>query len=243
MPYLGRKRVELWDPWEWWTLPQAVNYLVKLDGIEEARRQIHFALIDGALSLKWGAFGPPPNLSMLSRQEPEMPSPPVGGRLWETAEIDWEAGTVLDNFDPANEKHERRVLLVWRRHLEAAFDPKSMIPKLPPPINPVGSRSSALVENSSDEPTTVSAGDSKAGRRQVGSDTGAPGRPPKGINLCVSEFQRRTTEDKCEIILAAEARYLESWFSEMHKDRDPVKARSIENKIRDGHRDWKANRA
>src|SRR5215471_2543776 len=111
------------EPWLWHTLPQAVNYVVELDRVEpeEAHRQIHLALIAGALGLKWGAPGPHPHLSVPSQED----EPPVGGPLWKTAEFNWEAGTVLDNFDPMNRKPEHRVLLIWRPSLMSAFnDPK-----------------------------------------------------------------------------------------------------------------------
>ena len=167
MPYLGRNQVPLWNPWDWSTLPEAVYYVVKLDGMEpeEARRQIHFALIDGMFELKWGAFGPPPHLSTMA-QEPEMESPPLGGPLWETADIDWEAGTVIDNFDPANGKQERRVLLIWRRSLVNVFDPKARAPVPPPPITPVASKASALGDaQARSEPSRTGRPQSLRGRK------------------------------------------------------------------------------
>jgi integrase-like protein len=109
-----------------WTLPQAVNCVVELDSIkpEEARRQIHLALIDGALWPKWGAFGPHPHLSILD-QDPE---PPVGDPLWKAADFDWEGGTVLDNFDPANGKQERRVLLIIAAFSSVSFQSERASP-------------------------------------------------------------------------------------------------------------------
>jgi len=74
----------------------------------------------------------------------------------------------------------------------------------------------------------------------IGAQTGAPGRPPKGIYLCVAEFNRRAENNSCEAKVRDEAAYLESWFHRQYPQKNPVKAKSIENQIRAPHREWKS---
>jgi len=78
--------------------------------------------------------------------------------------------------------------------------------------------------------------------QDVSARTGTPGRPTKGRGLIEEEFARRVSTGEFNPILAKEAETLERWFAEKHRGKDRMKARSIENLIRDNHRKARTTR-
>ena len=75
----------------------------------------------------------------------------------------------------------------------------------------------------------------EARREAVG--TGAPGQLTRP-----REQAWAVADDRCEGSLIDEATYLQSWFLREHSQRDPVKTKSIENKIRAEYRTWKQSK-
>jgi hypothetical protein len=63
--------------------------------------------------------------------------------------------------------------------------------------------------------------------------TGAPGRP-SSMHLILEEHRRRI--DAGEKQISAESRFLEKWFKARHRDLQPPTAKTIENRIRDAHK-------
>jgi hypothetical protein len=74
----------------------------------------------------------------------------------------------------------------------------------------------------------------------VASRTGAPGRP-SSMHLIKREHQTRWDRGEALEGVAAEARELHDWFVATHADEQPPTARTIENQIRDDHRQRKAS--
>jgi hypothetical protein len=72
--------------------------------------------------------------------------------------------------------------------------------------------------------------------------TGAPGRPTKGMNLIRAEFERRIDENTCKTSLREEATELEQWYRRRHWGAPSPTVKTIENKIRDGHRTWRTGK-
>ena len=68
--------------------------------------------------------------------------------------------------------------------------------------NPKGAPSGKTASGAIDDPHAL-----EEARSFAGSDTGAPGRPPKGIHLCENEFRTRVSRSACESTLHAEADY------------------------------------
>lgn len=75
--------------------------------------------------------------------------------------------------------------------------------------------------------------------QQPSMKTGAPGRP-SGMHLVVAEHRSRMDRDASEESVSVEARVLSDWFDEAHPDAPPLTTKTIENKIRPAHRQWKA---
>lgn len=71
--------------------------------------------------------------------------------------------------------------------------------------------------------------------------TGSPGRPGSK-HLVIAEFNRRVAAGVVEAKLVDEARILEAWLKETHPQGHPMKTSSIENLIREWHRDWRLRR-
>lgn len=69
--------------------------------------------------------------------------------------------------------------------------------------------------------------------------TGDPGRPPKLAHLYHSEFKRRTDNGEASTILAEEARHLVAWCKNNHPEAPQPSPRTIENRIRESHRDYR----
>ena len=72
--------------------------------------------------------------------------------------------------------------------------------------------------------------------------TGAPGRPSRGMHVISVEFDRRRRENLCEASLREEATTLEQWFAQGYPMAQPVKRKTIENKIRADYRRWLTDR-
>jgi hypothetical protein len=72
--------------------------------------------------------------------------------------------------------------------------------------------------------------------------TGAPGRPSGGMHVISVEFDRRRRENLCEASLREEAGTLEQWFGKGYPTAQPVKRKTIENKIRADYRQWATDR-
>lgn len=66
-------------------------------------------------------------------------------------------------------------------------------------------------------------------------ETGSPGRPSH-MHFVVSEFRRRVQAGQLEPSLAREAATLEAWFEANHPDKQPLTAKTIENKLRKDYR-------
>jgi hypothetical protein len=67
------------------------------------------------------------------------------------------------------------------------------------------------------------------------SRTGAAGRP-SSMYLIHPEHERRMAAGEAYVSLAAEAEYLAGWFRKTHPSKPTPKPRTIENQIRDAHR-------
>lgn len=65
--------------------------------------------------------------------------------------------------------------------------------------------------------------------------SGAPGRP-SSMHLVKAEFKRRVERGEVERSVAEQARVLEFWLKQNHPTSPPLKAKAIENGIRDDHR-------
>jgi hypothetical protein len=113
MPYISAARRERAN---WQRLPEVVELIVKVDGCqpEEAQRQISEALADGDLwPLRWEHERPLPRGSTGGLTMP-LDHPP---RRWSKAQlgnIDWAAGTALDQSEYTPRKGRRRCLLIHR---------------------------------------------------------------------------------------------------------------------------------
>jgi hypothetical protein len=88
------------------------------------------------------------------------------------------------------------------------------------------------------EPPTARAGEADIATMP----TGAPGRPSKGMHLIWTEFERRLAENACKPSLREEASVLLQWFRREYPVRQPPTVKTIENKIRNDHRIWRADK-
>lgn len=66
--------------------------------------------------------------------------------------------------------------------------------------------------------------------------TGGPGRPSKGVELYMAEFQRRIEAGVMEPEPIEEAKELHRWFAETHPNRQAPTRGTIRNRIRAEHR-------
>lgn len=73
--------------------------------------------------------------------------------------------------------------------------------------------------------------------------TGAPGAPSKGMHLIVGELKRRVRENACKASLREEATELLQWFRLQHPNAQSPTIKTIENNIRDHHRQWRARQS
>lgn len=93
MPYISRAERERAN---WISLPELITDVARIDqcGPDDARRQISSALADGAFGpLKWEDGRPSPSLGSATAP---IDMPPT--RLPHSAEINWQAGTVRDDW-------------------------------------------------------------------------------------------------------------------------------------------------
>jgi hypothetical protein len=73
--------------------------------------------------------------------------------------------------------------------------------------------------------------------------SGFPGRPSKGKHLIDDEFDRRVETDQVCLSLRDEAQVLLVWLAKHHPQVPRPSLKTIENKIRTGHRHWKSEPA
>lgn len=71
--------------------------------------------------------------------------------------------------------------------------------------------------------------------------TGVHGRPT-AIRFVITEFARCAAQDQCEETLTREARTLAAWYYKEHPKAPVLSAKTIENKLRQPYRSWKARR-
>jgi hypothetical protein len=101
---------------DWKTLPEAVTYVCAANRCEpaEAQEQIRAALADGELRpLRWEDGRPRPFGSTGGLTFPD-DTPPLDRHYWTDAEIDWEAGNVLDRSEYSDPPRHRRLLILAR---------------------------------------------------------------------------------------------------------------------------------
>jgi hypothetical protein len=111
MPYVFRPERERAY---WRTLPEIVDHICAVDGCDRdaARQQIRKALADNVLGpLKWeeDRRSTPLNIGGATA---DLDDPPPRDAGWLEAEIDWDAGTVLEFVPECQRLARRRVLLV-----------------------------------------------------------------------------------------------------------------------------------
>ena len=70
--------------------------------------------------------------------------------------------------------------------------------------------------------------------------TGGPGRPSSMKNLVLPEFERRLQQGLVAKTVREESRILAEWLHENHPSDPCPTPKTIENKIRDQHREWRA---
>lgn len=73
-------------------------------------------------------------------------------------------------------------------------------------------------------------------------NTGSPGRPPKGKSYYFAEFSRRLKADEWDETLSKESRYLRKWFIINHPLKALPSLKTIENAIRDKFNEAKKRR-
>lgn len=139
MPYVSKAERQRAD---WRTLAEAVAHIRLRDKCDEAaaRQQLRDALADGALgALRWEDGQATPCVGGAT-----MPTDTPPGSIPASAQVDWGAGTVLDEWGEHVPRH--RHVLIYRLALENTWhDPRTLVPKAPPPINPLrGGRNPAL---------------------------------------------------------------------------------------------------
>lgn len=69
--------------------------------------------------------------------------------------------------------------------------------------------------------------------------TGVPGRPT-AIHFVITEFERRAAQNQCEKTLTREAQTLAAWYRRHHPEAPILSRKTIENRLRQPYRDWKA---
>jgi hypothetical protein len=132
MPYFSRAERERSL---WCTIPDAIEHICSIDHCNElaARRQLRDGLADGALGrLRWENPPRVPNMAGL-RPEWGAGAPPPKHLHWTDIDIDWNAGTVFDDFDLITEARavgvaEWRILLINRRGLAGLWPKPSQPP-------------------------------------------------------------------------------------------------------------------
>jgi hypothetical protein len=72
--------------------------------------------------------------------------------------------------------------------------------------------------------------------------TGMAGRPSKGKDLIAAEFHRRVLNNACKLVLKEEAEALRQWYQAEHPTAAQPTVKTIENNIRDEHRQWVVTR-
>jgi hypothetical protein len=124
VPYQSHPERELA---QWRTLLEAVAHVCAGDGcdLDDARQQLRKALTNGALSpLRWDDARPIP---MVGDTMVPVDMPPGRDPVWETVEIDWQGGTVRDDWGEAGPRH--RELLIHHLRLQEHW------PKMHPPAD------------------------------------------------------------------------------------------------------------
>jgi hypothetical protein len=139
MPYVSKAERQRAD---WRTLVEAVDHVRSRDKCDEvtARQQLAAALADGALEpLRWED-----GEATLYVGGATMPTDTPPESIPNNAQVDWDAATVLDEW--SEQLPRRRRLLIHRLALEYIWpDPRTLVSKAPPPINPLrGGRNPAL---------------------------------------------------------------------------------------------------
>jgi hypothetical protein len=71
------------------------------------------------------------------------------------------------------------------------------------------------------------------------SNTGAPGRPTKGVHLIHAEFKRRAATNACATTLHEEAISLRDWYRRQYAKEAPPTVKTIENNLRADYRQWR----
>jgi hypothetical protein len=72
--------------------------------------------------------------------------------------------------------------------------------------------------------------------------SGSPGRPTSR-QLYLAEFKRRCEEGIADATVKGEAAYLESWMAQRYPGAPGSDAKTIENNIRNAHREWHSSLA
>jgi hypothetical protein len=112
MPYQSRAERERA---QWRTLPEAMAHVCAADGCDpdDARRQLLRALTNGDLQpALWEDARP---MGRAGGAAMPLDMPPGRDPHWKTVDIDWQAGTVQDDWGEAGPRH--RVLLISRLRL------------------------------------------------------------------------------------------------------------------------------
>ena len=73
--------------------------------------------------------------------------------------------------------------------------------------------------------------------------TGEPGRPTKGKQIYSAEHQRRCKSGIALVVLACEVDHLVAWFKTQHPEAAPPTAKTVSNRIRAAHREYKASQS